>query len=169
MMSNSSNFAALQAAIQRNYYQPSRIHIPQTHLLTAAQEASLVDPLSGPAREVLLDWAQAVTGKVDPTQTIEEQLSSLQKDFSSRLHAIAAAIEPVREVAQRTLDSLTQAPTTDAEPSPVVSTSEVEFIAIVVLFAAAFMATVVGDDRVGGALTILATLLTLRRNHKTEG
>jgi hypothetical protein len=165
----SSNFAALQAAIQRNYYQPSTSHLPHTHLLTAAQEASLVDPLSEPAREVLLNWAEAVAGKVDPTLAIEDQLSSLQQDFASRLDAITAAIEPVREVAQRTLQSLSQAPTPVTESSPVVSTNDPGFIAIVVLLAVAFAGTVVGDEGVGGALTIMASLLALLRNHKTEG
>jgi hypothetical protein len=168
-MATSGNFAALQAAIQRNYYQPSTPHLPQTRLLTAAQEASLVDPLSEPAREVLLDWAQAVAGKVDPTQTIEDQLSSLQQDFTSRLDVITAAIEPVREVAQRTLQSLSQAPTPVTESSPVVSTNDPGFIAIVVLLAAAFVASVVGDDSKAVTLTILAALLSELRKHKTAG
>jgi BarA-like signal transduction histidine kinase len=118
---------------------------------------------------VLLNWAEAVAGKVDPTLAIEDQLSSLQQDFASRLDAITAAIEPVREVAQRTLQSLSQAPTPVTESSPVVSTNDPGFIAIVVLLAVAFAGTVVGDEGVGGALTIMASLLALLRNHKTEG
>jgi len=140
----------------------TRIASPPIAVLSAAEVANLVDPLTDGATKLLLGTAEEIVAQVDPTAALER--------LNNRLDALTEAIEPVQELAARALEAISKSEAENpSSDEPDVQNRRVAVMVLVV--AAASIMTVLGitDPSLSSTMALLLGWLAILYGASNDG